>query len=131
MCRKERRLQTGDRTRRRLEEVVTQDTLKLLDDKLIDQISQASYEIVQKELKNGSVQRFEKLLASNKKASDNLMKQLMDGKAKDIVLEKPDQLEKERKEIELQLDVAKSEMLDCKQAYFVPYTIFSKFFNCL
>lgn len=38
----------------------------------------------------------------------------MDGKAKNLILEKLDQLEKERKEIELQLDVAKSEMLDYK-----------------
>lgn len=97
-----------------IEEAVIQDTLKLLDDKLIDQISQALYEIVQEELNNGNVQRFEKLIAANKKASDNLMQLLMQGKATDLIMEKLDQLEKERKEIELQLDVAKSEMLDYK-----------------
>lgn len=95
-----------------IEEVVIQDTLKLLDDKLIDQISKALYEILQEELKNGNVPRLEKLLAANKKASDNLMQLLMEGKAKNTILEKLDQLEKERKEIELQLEVEKSEILD-------------------
>ena len=84
-----------------IEEVVIQDTLKLLDDKLIDKISQALYEILQEELKNGNVPRLEKLLSANKKATDNLLQLLMDGKAKNTILEKLDQLEKERKEIEL------------------------------
>lgn len=97
-----------------IEEAVIKDTLKLLDDKLIDQISQVLYEIVQEELKNGNVQRFEKLLAANKKASDNLMQLLMQGKATNLIMEKLDHLDKERKEIEQQLDVAKSEMLDYK-----------------
>lgn len=97
-----------------IEEAVIQDTLKLLDDKLIDKISQALYEILQEELKNGNVPRLEKLLATNKKATDNLMQLLMDGKAKYTILEKLDQLEKERKEIELQLEVEKSEILDFK-----------------
>ena len=56
--------------------------------------------------------RLEKLLAANKKASDNLMQLLMEGKAKNTILEKLDQLEKERKEIELQFEVEKSEILD-------------------
>lgn len=56
----------------------------------------------------------EKLLTANKKATDNLMQLLMDGKAKNTILEKLDQLEKERKEIELQLEVEKSEILDFK-----------------
>lgn len=38
----------------------------------------------------------------------------MDSKAKNTILEKLDQLEKERKEIELQLEVEKSEILDFK-----------------
>lgn len=97
-----------------IEETVIQDTLKLLDDKLIDKISQALYDILQEELKNGNVPRLEKLLATNKKATDNLMQLLMDGKAKNTILEKLDQLEKERKEIELQLEVEKSEILDFK-----------------
>ena len=75
--------------------------MKLLDDKVIDQISQALNEIVQEELKNGNVPRLEKLLAVNKKASDNLMQLLMGGKAKNTILEKLDKLKKERKEIEL------------------------------
>ena len=95
-----------------LEETVVQHTFKLLDDKLIDQISQALYEILQGELKNGNVPRLEKLLASNKKASENLMQLLMDGKAKNTILDKLEQLEKERKEIELQLETEKSEILD-------------------
>ena len=95
-----------------IEETIVQDTLKLLDDKLIDQISQALYEILQGELKNGNVPRLEKLLASNKKASKNLMLLLMDGKAKNTILDKLEQLEKERKEIELQLETEKSEILD-------------------
>lgn len=97
-----------------IEEAVIQDTLNLLDDKLIDQISQALYEIVQEELKSGNAQCLEKLLTANKKASDNLMQFLIQGKATDLIMEKLDQLEKERKEIELQLDIAKSEMLDYK-----------------
>ena len=36
----------------------------------------------------------------------------MEGKAKNTILEKLDQLEKERKEIELQFEVEKSEILD-------------------
>ncbi len=95
-----------------IEEAVIQDALKLLDDKLIDEISNALYEILQGELKNGNVPRLEKLLAANKKASDNLMQLLMEGKAKNTILEKLDQLEKERKEIELQLEVEKSQILD-------------------
>ena len=86
----------------------------MLDDKIIDKISQALYDILQEELKNGNVPRLEKLLATNKKATDNLMQLLMDGKAKNTILEKLDQLEKERKEIELQLEVEKSEILDFK-----------------
>lgn len=97
-----------------IEETVVQHTFKLLDDKLIDQISQALYEILQGELKNGNVPRLEKLLATNKKATDNLMQLLMDGKAKNTILEKLDQLEKERQEIELQLEVEKSQILDFK-----------------
>lgn len=50
-----------------IEEAVIQDMLKLLDDKLIDKISQALYEILQEELKNGNVPRLEKLLTANKK----------------------------------------------------------------
>lgn len=84
----------------------------MFDDKLIDQISQALYEILQGELKNGNVPRLEKLLASNKKASENLMQLLMDGKAKNTILDKLEQLEKERKEIEQQLETEKSEILD-------------------
>lgn len=80
-----------------IEEGIIQDTLKLLDDKLIDQISRALYEIMQEELQSGNVQRFEKLLSANKKASENLMEMLMDGKAKNLILEKLDQLKKERK----------------------------------
>ena len=68
--------------------------------------------ILQGELKNGNVPRLEKLLASNKKASENLMQLLMDGKAKSTILDKLEQLEKERKEIELQLETEKSEILD-------------------
>ena len=97
-----------------IEETVIQDTLKLLDDKLIDKISQALYDILQEELKNGNVPRLKKLLAANKKATDNLMQLLMEGKAKNTILEKLDQLEKERKKIELQLEVEKSEILDFK-----------------
>ena len=95
-----------------IEETIVQDTLKLLDDKLIDQISQALYEILQGELKNGNVPRLEKLLVRNKKASENLMQLLMDGKAKNTILDKLEQLEKERKEIEQQLETEKSEILD-------------------
>lgn len=97
-----------------IEEAVIQDVLKLLDDKVIDQISQALYEILQEELNSGNIPRLEKLLVANKKASDNLMQLLMDGKAKETILTKLDQLEKERKEIELQLEVENSNVLDFK-----------------
>ena len=40
------------------------------------------------------------------------MQLLMDGKAKNTILDKLEQLEKERKEIELQLETEKSEILD-------------------
>lgn len=49
------------------------------------------------------------------------MQLLIDGNAKDLILDKFDRLEKERKEIALQLDVAKSEMLDCKLEDFLYY----------
>lgn len=42
-----------------IEEAVVQDTLKLLDDKLINQISQALHGIAQNEFKNGNIQRLE------------------------------------------------------------------------
>ena len=70
------------------------------------------YAILQEELKNGNASHLEKSLATNKKATDNLMQLLMDGKAKNTILKKLNQLEKERKEIELQLEVEKSQMLD-------------------
>lgn len=40
------------------------------------------------------------------------MQLLMDGKAKNTILDKLEQLEKERKEIEQQLEIEKSEILD-------------------
>lgn len=103
-----------------IKESVVQVALKLLDNKLIDQVSQAVYEIAQ-ELMIEIYSALKNCLPPIKKSKRNLMQLLIDGKAKDLILEKLDRLEKKRKEIALQLDVAKSEMLDCKLEDFFYY----------
>ena len=47
-----------------------------------------------------------------KKAEDALMKVLRGGKDTDLILEKLDQLQKEQKEIHLQIDTERTEILD-------------------
>ena len=68
--------------------------------------------MLQEELKSGNISRLEKLLEGNKRSADNLMKVLTEGKATDLILDKLDQLQKEQKDIQLQLDTERTEYLD-------------------
>ena len=95
-----------------IEDAVIEDTLKLLDDEVIDNISKALHDLLQEELKSGNISRLEKLLSDNKRAIENLMKVLMDGKATDLILAKLDQLQKEQKDIEQQLETERTAYLD-------------------
>ena len=95
-----------------IENSVIADTLEILDEDVIDRISQALYDLLREELKIGNIARLEKLLADSKRAADNLMKVLVEGKATDLILEKLDLLQKEQKQLQLQLDTERTEYLD-------------------
>ena len=80
---------------------------------MIDNVAKALYELFQEEQQNGNLDRLEALLEENKKAADNLLTAIMAGKGTDLLLEKLEQIQTEQKDIQEQIVVEKSGMLDC------------------
>ena len=95
-----------------LDDPIIEDILKFLDDDVIDGVAKALYEMLQEENESGNILRLEKLLEENKKAADNLLTAVMSGKGTDLLLEKLQQVQNEQKDIQEQILIEKSGLLD-------------------
>ena len=86
--------------------------MKLLDDEVIENVSKALFEMLQEEMKSGNILRLEKLFEENKKATENLLTAVMSGKGTDLLLEKLEQVQIEQKDLQEQILIEKSGLLD-------------------
>lgn len=95
-----------------LENAIIADILKFLDDEVIDNIAKAILEMLQEENQSGNILRLEKLLAKNQKATDNLLTAVMSGKGTDLLLDRLAKVQAEQKDIQEQILIEKSGLLD-------------------
>ena len=104
----------------RLENLVIEETKCILTDNNIDLIAKEVVKICQTESNSSTIQRLERLLKENAKATTNLIKALETGQAADIIAEQLVKRQAERKELERQTAEEKAQypMLTIPQVKF-------------
>jgi len=88
-----------------IEDIVVNETRRLLTNENIDIISRQIVDLSEKEKNSDTFKRLQRLLKENDKASTNLMNALKQGKAVDIILEEIEKMKQERTDLELQIQV--------------------------
>ncbi len=86
-----------------IEDLVVRETKKILTDGNLDKIAKEVVAFCQKESNSPTMQRLQKLLKENEKATENLLKALERGQIDDIITDRIMQKKTERTELEKQL----------------------------
>ena len=90
-----------------IEDVVINETKKILTDSNIAKISKHVVQLCQKEASYSIITSLTKQLAKNKKETDNLIKVIENGNISDLILERITEKKKEREDIEKQIRIEK------------------------
>jgi DNA invertase Pin-like site-specific DNA recombinase len=95
-----------------IEDIVVNETRKILTDKNIKEIAKNVLKYAEKEKKSSNIPHIEKLMRNNKKSTANLLKSLEKGVATDTILKRISELEAELLELQSQKAIEKTKFID-------------------